>query len=120
MPMPRRPRRSGTPSTARGSKAKAKAKAKAAAFEERNFDSQLRRCVKAITGETFDNAYDFEEWYLEHYVEVHEKIAAMEGRDVAAAAAKAKAELPALEEALEKERLKMEERLRKERERQGS
>lgn len=103
-----------------GSKMKAKAKAKARAFEERNFDAQLRRCVKSITGETFDNAYDFEEWFVEHYVEVMTKIAEMEGRNVSKAVAKAKSELPEIERKMEEERLRIEEELRKAREAEKS
>ena len=102
-----------------GSKAKAKAKRKAKAFEERNFDAQLRRCVKSITGETFDNAYDFEEWYVENFVQVMVKIAEMEGKDVEQAKAKAKAQLPELEKKMDEERLRLEEELRKAREAEG-
>jgi hypothetical protein len=98
-----------------GSKMKAKAKAKAKAFDERNFSTQLRKCVKAITGESFDTALGFEDWYVENYVEVWRKIARMEGRNVEQAAAKAKSELPALKAKIEEDRKKLEEELEQER-----
>ena len=99
-----------------GSKAKAKAKRKAKAFDERNFSNELRKTVKSITGEDFDNAIDFEDWYLENYVAVHKNIAKMMGKDVAAAERKAKAALPAFKAKIEEERKKLEEELKKQRE----
>ncbi len=99
-----------------GSKAKAKAKAKARAFDERNFSNELRRAVKGITGEDFDNALDFEDWYVENYVKVHIAIAKMSGVDVAAAERRAKAELPALKAKVDEDRKKLEEELKKQRE----
>ena len=98
-----------------GSKMKAKAKAKAKAFDERNFSTQLRKCVKAITGESFDTALGFEDWYVENYVEVMRKIAQMEGRNIEQAVAKAKSELPALKAKVDEERKKLEEELEQER-----
>lgn len=99
-----------------GSKMKAKAKAKARAFDERNFATQLRKVVKAITGEDFDNSIDFEDWYVDNYVMVHRRIAEMEGTDPDAAERKAKAELPDLKAKVEEERKKLEEQLKKEEE----
>ena len=98
-----------------GSKAKAKAKAKARAFDERNFSNELRKAVKGITGEDFDNAMDFEDWYVENYVKVHIAIAKMSGVDVAAAERRAKAELPALKAKVDEDRKKLEEKLKKQR-----
>lgn len=77
-----------------GQKMKNQAKAKAKAFDERNFSTELRKCVKAITGESFDTAIDFDDWYVENYVDVWRRIAQMEGRDVEQAVAKAKSECP--------------------------
>lgn len=98
-----------------GSKEKAKAKRKAKAFDERNFSDYLRKTVKAITGEDFDNAFDFEDWYVENYIKVHRRIAEMNGTDVAAAERKARAELPPLKAKIEAERKKLEEELAEER-----
>lgn len=95
-----------------GSKMKAKAKAKARSFDERNFSSQLRKCVKKITGEDFDNSLDFEDWYLDHYIEVHVKIARLLGEDPEAARRRARAELPALKTKIEKDREQMEAEVR--------
>jgi len=96
-----------------GSKAKRAAKAKAAGFDERNFDTQLRKCVKLITGQSFDNALDFQEWYLDHYVELAVKAAELSGEDPEKAAAKAEAELPELRREFEEELKKLEEELAK-------
>jgi hypothetical protein len=98
-----------------GSKMKAKAKAKARAFDERNFGLHLRRCVKSITGESFDTALDFEDWYVEHYIEVHRKIAETDGKDPDVAEARARAELPALKAKVESDRKKLEAELEAER-----
>jgi HEAT repeat protein len=95
-----------------GSKMKAKAKAKARSFDERNFSSQLRKCVKKITGEDFDNAIDFEDWYVDHYIEVQVKIARLLGEDPEAARRRARAELPALKTKIEKSREQMEAEVR--------
>lgn len=92
-----------------GSKAKAKAKAKAKSFDERNFANHLRRCVKAITGEDFDTALDFEDWYLENYLLVARKMAEINGTSVEKAVAKAKMELPAFRAKVEDRRKKYEE-----------
>jgi hypothetical protein len=94
-----------------GSKEKSKAARKARAFDERNFDSQLRATVKQITGESFDNAFDFEDWYVENYIKIVRKIAEMDGKDQDAAEAKARVELPEMKRKLEVERKKMEEEL---------
>ena len=99
-----------------GSKAKAAAKRKAKAQDERNFSDYLRKTTKAITGEDFDNAIDFEDWYVENYVKVHRRIAQMNGEDVEAAVRKAKKELPALQKKIEEDRKKLEEDLKKQRE----
>jgi len=99
-----------------GSKEKAKAKAKAKAFDERNFDAQLRRCVKAITGESFDNALDMQDWYVENYLEIQRKIAEMSGDDVEKVLARAKQELPDLQKDVEEQHRKLEEELAKQRE----
>jgi hypothetical protein len=96
-----------------GSKMKAKAKAKARSFDERNFDTQLKAAVKAITGQSFDNAFDFEDWYVENYIKIVRKIAEMDGKDQDAAEAKARVELPEMKRKLEEERKKMEEELAK-------
>ena len=99
-----------------GSKMKAKAKRKAKAFDERNFSNELRKAVKGITSEDFDNAIGFEDWYVDNYVKVHVNIAKMAGRDVAAAERKAKSELPILKAKIDEDRKKLEEKLRKQRE----
>jgi len=99
-----------------GSKEKAKAQAKARSFDERNFDSQLRRCVKAITGESFDTALDMQDWYVANYLEINRKMAEMSGADVEKALAKAKQELPDLKRDVEEEHRKLEEELAKQRE----
>lgn len=98
-----------------GSKMKAKAKAKAAAFDERNFQSQLRKCVKAITGQDFDTSIDFEDWYVDNYVAIMRKIAVLDGKNPAAAEAQARSELPDMKRKIEEERRKLEEELAKER-----
>lgn len=96
-----------------GSKAKAKAKAKARAFDERNFDSQIRKCVKQITGQDFDNAMDFEAWYVDNYVACARQAAELDGADPDKAAARAEAELPERKRAFEEEVRKLEEELAK-------
>ncbi|MHC4956965.1 MAG: HEAT repeat domain-containing protein [Planctomycetota bacterium] len=99
-----------------GSKAKAKAKAKARGQDLRNFSEPLRKTVKKITGEDFDNAWDFEDWYVTNYIKVWRKIAEMSGKDPDAAERKAKGELPALKKKIEEHRKKVEEKLAKDRE----
>ena len=96
-----------------GSKAKAKAKAKARAFDERNFDSQIRKCVKQITGQDFDNAMDFEAWYIENYVDCARKAAELDGSDPDKAAAKAESELPEMKREFEEQVKKLEEEMAK-------
>ncbi|MHC4548805.1 MAG: HEAT repeat domain-containing protein [Planctomycetota bacterium] len=98
-----------------GSKEKAKAQRKAKSFDLRNFAAQIRKCVKRITGQDFDNAMDFEDWYVENYVMIARKIAEMSGKDADAAARKAKRELPALKAKVEEERRKLEEELAEQR-----
>ncbi len=99
-----------------GSKARAKAVAKARAFDERNFAIQIKRCVKKITGENFENSVEFEDWYVENYVMVHRKIAEMEGKDQDAAERRAKGEIAGLKQKIEEERKKLEEKLATKRE----
>jgi len=99
-----------------GSKMKAKAKAKAKSFDLRNFSTQLRKCMKAITGEDFDNAFDVEDWWVENYEMVARKIAELEGEDPDEAAARAKVGQAELRAKVEEERLRIEEELRKQRE----
>jgi len=96
-----------------GSKAKAKAKSKARGFDLRNFSTQIRKCVKKITDQDFDTAWDFEDWYIENYLMVVRKIAEMDGSDVEASVAKAKRELPQLKADVEAKRKKVEEKLAK-------
>lgn len=96
-----------------GSKAKAKAKAKARGFDLRNFSTQIRKCVKKITDQDFDTAWDFEDWYVDNYLLVARKVAEMKGTDVDAAVAKAKKELPRLKAEIEEARKKLEEELTK-------
>ena len=96
-----------------GSKMAAKAKAKARGFDLRNFSTQIRKCVKRITGQDFDTAWDFEDWYVENYLMVARKAAEMRGADVDAAVAKAKRELPQLKADVEAARKKIEEELAK-------
>jgi hypothetical protein len=96
-----------------GSKAKAKAKAKARGFDLRNFSTQIRKCVKKITDQDFDTAWDFEDWYIENYLMVARKIAEMDGSDVEASVAKAQRELPKLKADVESARKKVEEKLAK-------
>ena len=89
-----------------GSKAKAKAKAKANSGKERNLSTQLRRCVRELTGIDFETVLDFEDWLMENYVDVARKAALLDGKNPDAAAAKAKAELPGLKKKIEEERKK--------------
>ncbi len=96
-----------------GSKAKAKAKAKARGIDLRNFSTQIRKCVKKITDQDFDTAWDFEDWYVDNYLLVARKIAEMKGTDADAAVAKAKKELPKLKAEIEDARKKIEEELEK-------
>ena len=99
-----------------GSKEQAKAKAKANAFDLRNFSPQIKACVKRITGETFDNAFDLEEWWCENYIMVAKKIAELEGKDPESVVARAKAEQAELKAKIDEDRKKMEEDLAKQRE----
>jgi hypothetical protein len=103
-----------------GSKEKAKAKAKANAFDLRNFSPQIKACVKRITGETFDNAFDLEEWWCENYIMVAKKIAEMEGKDPESVVPRAKAEQAELKTKIEEERQKLDEELAKRREAEKS
>jgi len=96
-----------------GSKMAAKAKAKARGFDLRNFSTQIRKCVKKITDQDFDTAWDFEDWYADNYLMVARKAAEMSGADVEAAVAKAKRELPKFKADVEAARKKIEERLAK-------
>lgn len=99
-----------------GSKEKAKAQAKARSADDRNFSAQLRRAVKEITGQDFENAFDFEDWYLANYVEIRRKVAAMEGKDADAAARKAEGEVGALKAKAAEDRKKLEEEMERQRE----
>jgi hypothetical protein len=99
-----------------GSKEKAKAKAKANSYDLRNFSTQLRKCVKQITGQDFDNAFDLEEWWCENYLMVAKKIAEMEGKDPESVVPRAKAEQEALRLRIEEERKRMEEEVARRRE----
>ncbi|MFQ5845385.1 MAG: HEAT repeat domain-containing protein [Planctomycetota bacterium] len=91
-----------------GSKAKARAQAKANAGKERNLATQLRKCVRMLTGQDFETVLDFEDWLMENYVEVARKAAVLDGKDPDVAARKAASELPALKKRIEDERAKME------------
>lgn len=102
-----------------GSKAKAKAKAKARSFDLRNFTTQIRKCVKKITGQDFDTSWDFEDWLVENYVMVARKAAEMDGKGVDAAVAKAQKELPKLKADIEAARKKLEEELEKDKKNSG-
>ena len=95
-----------------GSKAKAKAKG----FDLRNFSTQIRRCVRRVTGQDFDTAMDFEDWYVENYLMVARAAAEMDGRSVEKAVARAEKELPELKKKVEEARKKLEEELAKQRE----
>jgi hypothetical protein len=97
-----------------GSKEKAKAKAKANAFDLRNFSPQIKACVKRITGESFDNAFDLEEWWCENYIMVAQKIAVLEGKDPESVVPRAKIEQAELKARIEEERKKIDEDLAKE------
>ncbi|MCK6461662.1 MAG: hypothetical protein L6Q95_17405 [Planctomycetes bacterium] len=99
-----------------GSKEKAKAKSKANAFDLRNFSPQIRACVKRITGQDFENAFDLEEWWCENYIEVAKKIAALEGKDPESVVPRAKIEQAELKARIEEERAKLDEELAKRRE----
>lgn len=90
-----------------GAKEKAKAKAKAAAFDRRNFSPQIRACVKKITGQQFDNAFDLEEWWCENYVMVARKTAEYEGKDPESAVPRARIEQAELRAKVAEERRKM-------------
>lgn len=103
-----------------GSKMKAKATAKARSQDDRNFSVELRRSVKAITGEDFPTVIDFEDWYLKNYLAICRRIAEMDGKDPAAAEKKAAAELPLLKQKIDEERKKLEEEAEaSEKEREG-
>lgn len=98
-----------------GSKEKAKAKSKANAFDLRNFQPQIRACVKRITGKEFDNAFDVEEWWCENYIDVAKKIAVLEGKDPESVVPRAKLEQAELKAKIEEHRRKLDEQLAKER-----
>ncbi len=89
-----------------GSKMKAKAQAKSKSGKERNLSTQLRRCVRELTGIDFETVLDFEDWLVENYVDVARKAAVLDGKNPDAAAARAKAELPGLKKRIEEERKK--------------
>ena len=75
----------------------------------RNLAQALRRCMRNLTGEDFEQFLDLEDWYVENYVSVHRKIAEQLGKNPDAAAKKAERELPDY-------RAKVEERRRREEE----
>ncbi len=101
-----------------GSKARAAAMGKRGG-DQKSLATQLRNSVKSITGEDFDTSIDFEDWYVKNYVLVQRKIAEMEGRDAAAAEAKAKSELPGLQQKVDEERKKLEEKAAADRKNRG-
>ncbi len=101
-----------------GSKARAAAMGKRG-NDQKSLATQLRSSVKAITGEDFDTSIDFEDWYVKNYVLVQRKIAEMEGRDAAVAEAKAKSELPGLQQKVDDERKKLEEKAAADRKARG-
>jgi hypothetical protein len=103
-----------------GSKEKAKAKAKANSYDLRNFSPQIKKCVTQITGKTFENAFDLEEWWCENYIMVAKKIAEMEGKDPESVVPRAKAEQAELKTKIEEERQKLDEELAKRREAEKS
>lgn len=96
-----------------GSKEKAKAKAKANSYDLRNFTPQIKTCVTKITGQTFDNAFDLEEWWYENYLMVAKKIAELEGKDPDSVVQRAKVEQAELKAKIEEERQKLDEQLAK-------
>jgi hypothetical protein len=102
-----------------GSKEKNKAKSKANSFDLRNFTPQIKKCVTAITGKTFENAFDLEEWWCENYIEVAKKIAELEGKDPESVVARAKSEQAELKVKIEEDRKKLEEELAKQQEKEG-
>lgn len=87
-----------------GSKMKAEAKRKSEQGRGIDYTRPLRKAAKAITGQDFDTGLDFEDWLVEHWVEVARKIAEYEGKDPEAAAKKAAAELAAVKKRIESER----------------
>jgi len=82
----------------------------------RDLSRPLAKCVKQITGESFDTAIDLEAWWVENYIMVAQKIAELEGRDPASVVARAKIEQADLKAKVEDERAKLEKDLAKERE----
>jgi len=96
-----------------GSRARAAAERKAKAFDARNFQTQIRKCAKEITGEDFETDIDLEDWWIENWEMVARRIAELNGDDVEKAVAKAKKELPARKAKIAEERKKLEEELRR-------
>jgi hypothetical protein len=103
-----------------GSKESNKAKSKANSFDLRNFSPQIKACVKRITGQEFENAFDLEEWWCENYITVAKKIAELEGKDPESVVPRAKAEQAELKAKIEEERKKLDEDLAKQREAEKS
>jgi hypothetical protein len=94
-----------------GSRARAAAEGKSKSFDARNFTTQIRKCVKEITGEDFETDIDLEDWWIENWEKVARRIAELEGGNVEKAIAKARRELPARKKEIAEARKKLEEEL---------
>jgi hypothetical protein len=91
-----------------GSKDKARARGRANSVDLRNFADAIKKCVRAITGETFETSFEFREWYVANRVMVARKAAELDGENPDRAERKATQELPQLKRELEKEREQVE------------
>jgi hypothetical protein len=94
-----------------GSKARAAAEGKSKAFDARNFTTQIRKCVKEITGHDFETDIDLEDWWIENWELVARRTAELSGENVEKAIAKAKRELPQRKKEIAEARKKLEEEL---------
>ena len=94
-----------------GSRARAAAEGKSKSFDARNFTTQIRKCVKEITGEDFETDIDLEDWWIANWEKVARRIAELEGSNVEKAIAKARRELPARKKEIAEARKKLEEEL---------
>lgn len=84
----------------------------------RNLSTQIEKCAKRITGESFESALDLRAWWAENYVMVAQKIAQLDGKDPESVVPRAKIEQAELRAKVEEERRRAEEKEAKRREKE--
>jgi hypothetical protein len=84
----------------------------------RNLSRPIGKCVKEVTGKSFETSLELSEWWVENYIMVAQKIAELEGKNPESVVPRAKIEQAELREKVAKEREDVEKRLAKEAEKE--